>query len=546
MMIKAGLAAVMIVVGFGSSSVVAAEMALKAPASGANCDPYAKYSCLDAYLGDDFVTRLYRYYALEWGHDGTPSDPKAPPSRRSDAVWPTTPQSTPPMPFTEWPYGGTTTIGVTRPNSVDSPLMVALGNTQLGTAMNAAHVQVYGWIAPGANISTNSVRPGGNAPVGYDYTPNTVQLDQAVLYIERLPDTVQLDHFDWGFRISGIYGVDYRYTTAYGFLSNQLLNQNLVNGFDMPMMYVDLYFPVVQGFNVRIGRFVSIPDIEAQLAPNNYTYVHSLTYTYDNFTNTGILGSLAVTKNWMVQLGITVGTETMPWNIGARIANPFPNPLYPGTTMLKDPGAQPSATAAVRWTSDSGHDAFYLVANSINSGVWGYNNLNWLGGTYYHKFNDYWHIAFETWNIHEYRVPNLNNPVAATAIANGGTPFSPQIMPFNAPNAAQCSNPAVLTCTADEQSFLLYVNFSPNKLNNFTLRTEFFMDPQGQRTGVVTNYVDAALGWQHWFSPQVELRPEIGYYRSLKANAFNGDANAGIAPTKNWAVIAASDLIFHF
>jgi hypothetical protein len=24
-----------------------------------------------------------------------------------------------------------------------------------------------------------------NAPVGYDYTPNTVQLDQAVVYIER-------------------------------------------------------------------------------------------------------------------------------------------------------------------------------------------------------------------------------------------------------------------------------------------------------------------------------------------------------------------------
>jgi hypothetical protein len=53
------------------------------------------------------------------------------------------------------------------------------------------------------------------------------------------------------------------------------------------------------------------PDIEAQLAPNNYTYVHSLTYTYDNFTNTGILNTLAVTKNWMVQLGVVVGTETI-------------------------------------------------------------------------------------------------------------------------------------------------------------------------------------------------------------------------------------------
>jgi hypothetical protein len=75
---------------------------------------------------------------------------------------------------------------------------------------------------------------------------------------------------------------------------------------------------------------------------------------------------------------------------------------------------------------------------------------------------------------------------------------------------------------------MLYVNYSPNKLNNFTLRTEFFMDPHGQGTGLVTNYVNAALGWQHRLSPQIEVRLEIAYYRSLNANAFNGNANAGI------------------
>jgi hypothetical protein len=529
-----------------SSPAIAADMAVKAPLAEGDCDPYVNYRCLDAYLGDSFATRLYRYYVLEWGHDAAPTDPKAPPSRRSDAMWPPAPESTPPMPFTEWPYGGTTPIGVTRPNSVDSPLMVGLANTALGRTLNDDHVQIYGWVNPGANISTNTVRPGGNFPVSYDYTPNTVQLDQAVVYVERLPDTVQNDHFDWGFRISGIYGVDYRYTTAFGLFSNQLLKENNVYGFDMPMVYTDLYFPVGQGLNVRIGRFISIPDIEAQLAPNNYTYAHSLTYTFDNYTNTGILGTLAVTKNVMVQLGIVVGSDTMPWNVGARIANPDPNPIFPGTTMPKDPGAQPSAVAAVRWTSDDSKDDLYFVANSINSGVWGYDNLQWLGMTYYHKFNDQWHIAFETYNTHEYNVPNIDNPTAAAAIANGGTPFSPQYLPFNAPNPAHCSNPEVLTCTADQQSFLTYINFSPDKLNNFSLRAEYFDDMEGQRTGVKTAYVDLGLSWQHWWSPQIEIRPEIAYYRSLNADAFNGDANAGIAPDRNWAVIAASDLIIHF
>jgi len=531
-------------------------MARKAGLNG-TCDPYADYKCLDAYLGDDFLTRFVHYYQLEWGKAAAPSDPSAPPSRRSDAVWPPTPQSSPPMPFTEWPYGGAESIGVTRPNSVDSPLMVALGNTRLGQAMSDAHVQVYGWVAPGANFSSNTVKPGGNAPAAYDYTPNTVQLDQAVVYVERLADTTQNDHFDWGFRVSALYGVDYRYTTAYGLFSYQLLNHNNVNGFDFPMVYTDLYFPVMQGMDVRIGRFISIPDIEAQLAPNNYTYVHSLTYTFDNYTNTGIEVTTAITKNWILQLGLTVGSDTMPWNLNARMPNLMPgNALYPSSTLLKDPGAVPSGTLGVRWTSDDGRDDVNVVMDAWNGGQWGYNNLQWVGLTYYHKFNDYWHVAFETWNIHENNVPNLNSAAVNAIIAGGGTPFSPQFVPFNAPNAAWCSGPrqfgntavagAPLTCQADEQSFLVYLNYSPNKLNNFSLRSEYFNDPQGQRTGVPTAYADWALSWQHWLSPQIEIRPEVAYYRAIDNNAFNGNASAGIAPTRNWAVIAASDLIIHF
>ena len=237
------------------------------------------YKCLDAYLGDNFFTRFYRYYELEWGKGVAPTDPHAPAGSRSDAAWPPTPESSPPMPFAEWPYGGTQNIGKTLPNSVDLPLMVALGNTQLGKAMSDAHVQVYGWIDGGGNLSTNNVKPGGNAPAAYDYTPNTVQLDQAVVYIERLPDEVQNDHFDWGFRIANLYGENYRYTIAYGLFSNQLLNKNQSTALTCRWCTRTSISRCMQGFNLRVGRFISIPDIEAQLAPNNYTYVHSLTYS---------------------------------------------------------------------------------------------------------------------------------------------------------------------------------------------------------------------------------------------------------------------------
>jgi hypothetical protein len=54
--------------------------------------------------------------------------------------------------------------------------------------------------------------------------PNSLQLEQAAIYVERAPDTVQNDRFDWGFRITQLYGLDYRFTTASGYFSQQLLD----------------------------------------------------------------------------------------------------------------------------------------------------------------------------------------------------------------------------------------------------------------------------------------------------------------------------------
>ena len=527
-------------------AIAAPARAEDEPGRAEACDPYRDYSCLDAYLGDNVVERFLRYYALEWGQSGPPADPSAPLSRRAD--WPATPQSIPPMPFTEWPYGGSQNLGVTRPGNADSPLMVAIAQTGIGRWMNDSHLQLYGWVNAGFNVSSNSRRPGGNAPIGYAYTPNTLQLDQAVLYLERVPDTVQDDHVDWGFRISALYGETYRYTTAYGLASYQLLKKNNVNGYDFPMAYLELFVPQLAegGVNIRIGRFISIPDIEAQLAPNNYMYTHSLSYTFDNFTNEGIQTTIGVTKNFFVQLGLTDGTESAIWQMDQKIPNPYPNPLYPNTTMPKNPGAHISYTGCARYVTDTGNDDVNVCADAINNGAWGYNNLQWFGFTYYHKFNDQWHLATEFYDLYQKRVPNALNPVAAAAVANGGTPFSPQYVPFNAPGLAICADANQLSCTASALGFVSYLNYSPDKLNNFSLRPEYYHDMQGQRTGVKTRYVGLSMGWQHWLSPQVEIRPEIDWYRSLNAPAFNGSAAQGIAPDKHETLLAAADVILHF
>jgi hypothetical protein len=510
-------------------------------------DPYENYACLDAYLGDDVFTRLINYYKLEMGHGAPPADPNGPPSRRD--YWPGTPQTSPPMPFTEWPHGGVTPIGVTLPNSVDAPLMVAIANTKVGQWLSDNHLQIYGWVDPGFNASTNSVKPGGNYPMAYAYTPNQLQLDQAVIYLDRFPDTVQTDHLDWGMRLSAIYGENYRYTTAYGVTSWQLLKKNQVNGYDFPMMYGEVYIPwVAEGMIIRAGRFIAVPDTEAQLAPNNYMYTHSITYTFDNYTITGVMASVAATKNWLLQAGITVGTEAPPWHINTsnKIANLYPNRLFPDNTFAKDPGSQPSAVACIRWESDSGDDAVYPCLDGWNSGTWGYNNLQWKGFTYYHKFDDKWHMTFEFYDEDQRNVLNQNNPAAMTIFNNGGTPFSPQYMPYNSPFLAQCKSTTKLACTANEMGAVSYINYSWNPLDNLSMRVEFYNDQQGQRTGTKARYTDIGFGWQHWLSPQFEFRPEIVYYRSIGGNAFNGNFNAGIPNDRDYTFEFSADAILHF
>ena len=163
--------------------------------------------------------------------------------------------------------------------------------------------------------------------------------------------------------------------------------------------------------------------------------------------------------------------------------------FIPAPRCRRIPG-RASVTPGFRWTSDDGRDDLNLVADAINDGPWGYNNLQWFGGTYYHKFNDYWHVAFEAYNLHQNNVPNALNPAAAGIIAGGGTPFGPQH------HAVQCAEPGAmqqsggLTCTASAQSFLTYLNYSPNELDNFSLRLEWYDDMEGQRTGTKSRYVD--------------------------------------------------------
>ena len=133
----------------------------------------------------------------------------------------------PPFPYSTWPMGGTVPIGYSS-GARGGPFMDTLSCSPVGDFFKKSRISIFGWLAPGVNVSTSRSTNfhigsgiGGNYPLAYDVYPNSIQLDQATLYVERVPDTVQTDHVDWGFRLTNLYGTDYKYTFSHDILSDQ-------------------------------------------------------------------------------------------------------------------------------------------------------------------------------------------------------------------------------------------------------------------------------------------------------------------------------------
>jgi len=508
--------------------LAACALALGAPCVFAD-DSGPADGCAKGSEQESFWQRLADSYKAHLFPPAPPApDPNAPPAAPSGYDpdrGPAPPESIPPWPYSTWPMGGTETIGYE--NMTYGPLMDAIWCGKHGKQEKESRWTIYGWLEPGGNISTSNTNfnkvtgTGGNFPAAYSYQPDTVQLDQFAIYVERTPDEVQKDHFDWGFRFTGLYGTDYKYTFADGILSRQYTQEERLYGFDPVMYYVDLYYPkVFDGMNVRIGRYISIPDIEAQLAPNNLTYSHSLLYTVDPYTQNGIVSTIKLSKNWTIQAEISGGNDIAPF-----LAHE--NHLTPA--------------ACVIWQSNSGNDELYPCMNGLNDSNWRWNNIQHAVTTWYHKFNDQWHTDTEAWYMWEAHTPNINNPAGVAAIAAA---FPAPEFNIGAPDGAQCAA-TVVYCYSYEWAVVNYINYQYTAHDIFVWRTDFLNDARGQRTGFKTRYAELDFSYTHWVGDTIELRPEVRFERALDAEAYDNPTDTPNGGKKNQLMLAA-DMIFHF
>ena len=455
---------------------------------------------------ESFWKRFDEAYREQLGQPAF-SEP-TPPAAGTPAPAPTrrglpAPFDSPPFPTGDWQIGGTPIIG--DPNlTPDYPLMQALYQGPYGQAIEDTKIKMYGWVDVSGNVSTSSKGDvGGNGqsanfPAIYPQRPDRMELDQAVLYFERMPDEFQTDHVDWGFRIANVYGLDYRYMISRGLFSDQLLKHNNYYGFDMPMVYADFYIPkVLQGMNIRVGRIISEADIEAQLAPNNPMSTHSLLYSFDPYTQEGIFTTTKINNQWTVQAGLANGNDVAIWQ--------------------KDPGNQPTGTIMVQYTSPNNKFGFYGGANSFNNANFGYNNLQQYVGTFSYKFNDKIWTSQETWYMYQEH---------ATTGPTANVPYQNAFFPVQAGYAP-------------EWATLNYTMFRLAPSTFFTVRNELFDDIVGNRTGYNTMYSEHSIGLTYWPSKLITLRPEIRFDHSYAKAAYDNG-------TRHNQVMASFDVIVHF
>lgn len=450
-----------------------------------------------------FLHRFYKAYYDQFFPPETPEPEEPEPARRTNP----SPWRSPPFPVNE--YQGYPLLGVPYSGLTD-PIQKALeGDSDWGQAIKDSRIKFSGWVTAFGDVANSR---NSNVPASYWINPNTIGLDQLVFRLERYADTVQQDHIDWGFRSIGMYGQDYRYTTAGGWGSNQLLKHNMLDGWDPVEQYFNIYIPgFLAGTDIRVGRWIACPDIESQYAPDNFLGSHSILFTYDTYTQTGIMITQALDDRWILQAVLHAGTDMAPW--------------YPGAT--------PTMAFGARWVSRDNSDAFYTWVNALNTAEFrhfnqynqplGHDNFNYAVTTWEHSFGHGILTKTEAYFMWQ-RDAEL-----------GGTPSAGPIKPYGGGGG----DGTLLPGTSLAYGVLNYSMVALSERTYFTVRNEWYRDERGMRTGVAGNYTSHTVGISHQFNDVMMVRPEIGYYRNWNNPAFDNGQLKG-----DW--IAGFDFTYRF
>lgn len=333
--------------------------------------------------------------------------------------------------------------------------------------MNRRRFSLSGWTDMSFTASTaNST----NLPMGFNYLANEFLLQQNWLRIDYAVDEKSCSP-SFGFRSDWILpGSDYLFTLPRGIFNEQLhANEGRPEryGIDPIEFYGEAYFPgVADGLDVKVGRFCMLHGVEMNEATMNLLASHSYTFIADPFTHTGILTTTKLSKQWVVQAGITTGSD-----------------------MFFDAGETPTFVGGVKWFSADERTTVGLMTvfgSAKYDPAAGFDNKNIFDLTIHQKLGEKLYYTLE--GLYGYE---LDVPMTGTARWYGAVQYlTYELCPKLAP----------------------------------TTRLEFFDDVNGWRTGFAGLYTAITAGAYYQPTNWLTLRPELRYDYS-NGRAFEGEHN---------------------
>lgn len=352
-----------------------------------------------------------------------------------------------------------------------------------------SHIRFYGYANPSYNKSQAQLN---NSPVGFQIVPNSLELSELSLTFEKPLYFNHGNAVELGYKLTSLYGLDARFTTMDGIFSNQLYHRNALYPFDLPEANLQLYLPEIgQGSVLTLGRFLTPGDIEMPLAPMNYLVSHSLTYNYSMFTMFGATLYTQLNEQWSGLIGIHSGGDIAPWSSQAI----------------------PSFMGYLQWTDLPKKNSIWTGVGAINNGQYrqSHDNLQQTTLIWTHRFSEKFFIQTETYYEYQFN-----------ARAGGNCMFGPY-EPY-----APAGIGEVIPGYSSSVALVNFIEYQNSERQYWSLRSDYFNDFQGQRSGFATSYFGWTLGSTFLLTPQIKIRPEFRYNLATSLLPFDNGSKGQI------------------
>ncbi len=169
----------------------------------------------------------------------------------------------------------------------------------------------YGWLDAGFVGNTSSPNSRFNGPYNAIDRSNELMFNQGYLVSEiGLPRDGSIG---WGGRLDLLYGEDYWLAQSNGWERNPdgtpSWNGHEYYGLAMPQAYLEVG---TCNLSVKIGHFYSVVGYEGVMAPDNFFYTKSYSYSFGGpFQHWGAQVDWQVNDEWEMQLGLVNGWDAL-------------------------------------------------------------------------------------------------------------------------------------------------------------------------------------------------------------------------------------------